>query len=597
MVKMLADGAFDSTRPRASIETTLHGFLPYKNIDHHHSDAVISIACTANWQDHARKVWGDTFVAAPFQRPGFALSKQISAAVAANPNAKVVVMQSHGGITWHDGTSQECYEHTLQVLLEAEGYVHAAVEAKNPLGNVVVTPMTPDHRREVQLAVAPYLRGLISKFGHQILQFDDSLEILDWVGRERFFEVAGKGAPCPDHLPHVKHWPALVNWKPTDGIDKLKEALKKAIDAYVEKYTAYFEKNKVEGDKMLNPMPRVILIPGLGMFTCGQDIGAARISREIYYRAIPVITGAEALGGFIPLSDKDAYDIEYWPLELYKATLKPKPKKSAGRVAFVTGGASGIGRATCYELASEDCCVLVADYDFEGAKVVAEEIEKRHGAGRALAVKVDVSDEAQVQQAINAAVSQWGGIDYVLNNAGVTRAAALHDVTKSHMDFHYNVMFAGYLWVSKLAEEVWKLQAIGGSMVLTLSKNSSVATPGAIVYNSLKAAQQHMMHCLALELAPLGVRVNGVRPDAVIQGSGIWNKPDERGVTWIAQRAEARGTTVDGVAKVYIDKSLLKVEVLPEHVSAANCWLLSDAAGVTSGCEINVDGGNFLHRG
>ncbi|MCC6801767.1 MAG: bifunctional rhamnulose-1-phosphate aldolase/short-chain dehydrogenase, partial [Anaerolineae bacterium] len=401
MVAYLERTVFEPGRPRQSIETLLHAFVPAKHVYHTHPDAVISIACAPDGEKAARDVYGDRMAYVPYIRPGFMLSKWIGQKVVDNPGIECVVMGKHGLVTW-GGDAKLSYDNAIRVIQEAEDYLNEQKRGKRVFGDLHIQPQ--DDRRDVIAEVLPVIRGAVSQRRHAILQYDDSADVLDMIGSSKSPLVSQKGAACPDHLVHVKRQPLFVNWAPGQGVDALKDALRQGVADYEERYRQYFDENKEEGDELRDAAPRVILIPGIGMVTTGKDITNADVSRQLYHRAISVIGASEAIGGFNSLTAKEAYDIEYWPLELYKLKLAPPDRDFAGKVALITGSASGIGRATAYRLAQDGAHVVIADINADGGQQVADELQKKFGKGRAVFAPMDVTDEGAVQAAFRQAV-------------------------------------------------------------------------------------------------------------------------------------------------------------------------------------------------
>lgn len=584
MIDYLSYTAFEPGRPRQSIETLLHAFVPHPHVDHTHPDAVISIACAPDGEAAARELWGDRMAWVPYIRPGFTLSKWIGAQVRDNPGIECVVMGKHGLVTWGPD-SRTCYETTIRIIQEAEDYVHAREHGRKVFGGVRVEPLPPVDRHAIAARIMPVIRGAVSDRQSAILAYDDAHNILSYVSYERTPEVSQLGAACPDHLVHVKRKPLFVDWTPERGVEALVAALPDQIEAYKQDYIAYFEAHKGPGDELADPSPRVILVPGIGMFTTGKDALNADVSRQLYHRAVDVIRGAEALGGFNSLTPAEAFAIEYWPLELYKLKLKPPPRELAGKVALITGAASGIGRATALRLAREDAHVVVADINVPDGQAVVEEITARYGYRRGLFVEMDVTDERTVQEAFRQVVLAYGGVDIVVNNAGIAGGAPILDTTLADWRRNQDILATGYFLVAREAFRVLTAQGRGGSMVFVGSKNSVAAGKGAAAYSAAKAAEVHLARCLAEEGGEHGIRVNSVLPDAVIQGSSIWDSE------WKEARAQNYGISVDELEAFYAERNTLKVSVLPDDVAEAVLFLAGPRSAKTTGAMLTVDGG------
>lgn len=582
MVAYLEHTVFEPGRPRQSIETLLHAFVPAKHVYHTHPDAVISIACAPDGEQAARDVYGSRMAYVPYIRPGFTLSKWIGQKVVDNPGIECVVMGKHGLVTWGPD-AKSSYDSAIRVIQEAEDYLNAKKAGKRVFGALTIPAV--ENRQTIIREVLPVIRGAVSKRRHAILQYDDSADVLDMIGSEGTPEISQLGAACPDHLVHVKRQPLYVAWTPDQGVEALKAALKQGVADYEVRYGEYFEQNKEPGDELRDAAPRVILIPGIGMVNTGKDVTNADVSRQLYHRAISVIGASEAIGGFNSLTAKEAYDIEYWPLELYKLKLAPPDRDFAGKVVLITGSASGIGRATAYRLAQDGAHVVIADINAEGGQAVADDLQKKFGKGRATFTPMDVTDEAAVQAAISHAVMTYGGLDVLVNNAGIAGGAPIDETSLKDWQRQIDILLTGYFLVAREAFKVMKAQGIGGTMVFVGSKNSLAAGKGASAYSAAKAAEVHLARCLAEEGGPFGIRVNSVLPDAVIQGSSIWDSQ------WKEARAAQYGIGVDELNDFYRKRNTLKVEILPEDLAEAIAFLAGPRSAKTTGGLLTVDGG------
>ena len=575
MVDYLLRSALEPAQPRPSIETLLHAFIPAAEVDHAHPDAVIALTSTPRGRELAREAFGDEAIWVDYIRPGFALAKLVGTAVRAQPQARFVLLAKHGLVTWGE-TSEASYSAILEAVRRSLEALGAPAEPLGPL----VQPELPNEAREDALAeLLPQLRGRLSRGSKRhVLEVDDSPGALDFVGRARSAELSQVGAACPDHLVNTKAKPLALDSRPLD----------EQLDAYEAWYRDYYDSN-VEGESQPFPIdppgPRIVLAPGLGVIAAGTNAAKAAISRELYQRATAVIRLAAGAGGFQSLTEPEAFAVEYWPLERYKLSLAPPPKELEGRVALVTGGASGIGRAVAERFAAEGAHVAIADIDAEGAADVAAALCELHGARRALAIGVDVTDEQQVADAFRRTVRAWGGLDIAVSNAGVAVSAPVTEMTRAAWDRNFDVLVRGYFLVAQQAIEVMRRQGIGGSIIFVGSKNALVAGKNAAAYSAAKAAELHLARCLAEETGADGIRVNTVNPDAVMRGSAIWNSE------WRAERARNYGIPEEKLEDYYRDRTTLGVAVYPEDVAEAALFLASDRSAKTTGNVINVDGG------
>ena len=584
MVAYLNRSVFLQDRPRQSIETLLHAFIPAPHVDHTHPDAVISLACAADGRALCQRLWGNRMVWVDYIRPGFTLSKQIGEGVANNPQADLVVMGKHGLTVWAN-TSAECYAQSIKVIGEAEEFINSTRNGRVIFAGAAVPALAAEERVQVWSQVLPVLRGALSQQGSQIVQVDESANVLEFIGSEGAAQFTQVGAACPDHLVHTKRLPLFIDWQPSQGVDALKAAITTQVAEYARAYTAYFDAHKSTDDVLMNPYPRITLIPGLGMVTAGADAQAADISNQLYHRAIAVIGGSMAVGEYTSLSAAEAFAIEYWPLEQYKLKLKPAPRELAGKVAVVTGAASGIGRATARRLAADGAHIAIFDINLAGAESVAKELNDTYKMRRAIAVHCDVTSEAAVIGAMQQVIRAFGGVDIVVNNAGFAIAKPVTETTSDDWDRMLGVLGKGYFLISREAFKIWQTQKTGGSLIVIASKNSVMASKGNVAYSAAKAAELHMARCLAEEGGAIGVRVNTVLPDAVLEGSGIWD------AGWRAARAAGYGIKPEELEDFYKARTVLKINVRPEDIAEAVSFFAGPRASRTTGGLLTVDGG------
>lgn len=600
MVEYLAHCFYDPGRPRPSIETLLHGFLPFSHIDHTHADATNYFACAANGEQLARDCFGNDLIWIPYQRPGFGLARQVALAVRNKPEARLVILAKHGLITWGE-TDEDCYTSTLATTGQARDFVEARIARANKttFGGLHVSPLPAEERHKVAAQIAPVLRGLISAGKRQILRFEDSDDVLTFASSQDAPRLTKIGAACPDHLVHTKPWPLLVDWTPEQGEEALAEALRAGITDYVEHYGNYLEANAQQDldpdasepiyrakDAASDPHPRVILLPGVGMFTTGKDATMADVSAQLYHRAIAVMHGAEACGGFISLSDAESYAVEYWPLEQYKLKLAPPEREFARNVALVTGAAGGIGSATCRRLAQDGAHIVATDIDLAGVEQLAAYLNQHFGAGRAVAVQMDVTNEESVRAAFEQAALAFGGIDIIVNNAGLASSSPITETSLASWNKNWQVLATGYFLVAREGFRLLQTQKRGGNLVFVASKNGLVAGKNASAYSTAKAAEVHLARCLAEEGGQFSIRVNVVNPDAVLSGSRIWDS------NWRQERAATYGVAPDQLEEVYRKRTTLGVNILPEDIAEAVAFFASPTRALKStGNIINVDGG------
>ncbi|WP_420961472.1 bifunctional rhamnulose-1-phosphate aldolase/short-chain dehydrogenase [Brucella sp. IR073] len=587
MVGFLPHCTFNLNPRAASIDTPLHGFVPYKHVDHMHPDAIIAIAASKNSKELTKEIFGDEIGWLPWRRPGFQLGLDLEAFVKANPQAKGVVLESHGLFTWADD-AKACYELTLDVINRAIRWLAEKTEGKAAFGGAVAQSLEPAERRAIAARLMPVIRGLIGKAERKLGHFDDQDAVLEFVSSRDLRPLAALGTSCPDHFLRTKIRPLVIDFDPAKpDVDAVLAGLEKALEDYRADYTRYYETCKHDNSPaMRDPNPVIFLVPGVGMLSFARDKATARIAGEFYVNAINVMRGASSVSEYQGLPEQEAFDIEYWLLEEAKLQRMPKPKSLAGRVALVTGGAGGIGRATAERLAGEGACIVLADIDAESLKTTHEDLAKRFGGDVIRSVVLNVTDEAGVIAAFAEAAVEFGGLDILVSNAGIASSAPVEATELSMWNRNIDILATGYFLVSREAFRLFRRQKLGGNVVFVASKNGLAASPGASAYCTAKAAEIHLARCLALEGADAGIRVNTVNPDAVLRGSKIWNGE------WREQRAASSKIEVSDLEEHYRNRSLLKLNVFPEDIAEAIYFLASDASAKSTGNIINVDAGN-----
>ena len=564
-----------------SIDTAMHGLVDVAHVDHLHPDAGIALATAADGPALTKEIFGDRVLWVPWRRPGFQLGLYIAAVQRANPQAIGVILGGHGITAW-GATSDECEANSREIIEAAAAYI-AAHGRSDPFGEVRHQVLEAGVRRERAAALFPILRGLASTDRPQVGHYTDSDVVLDFAGRERMPELAALGTSCPDHFLRTKVKPMVLDLAPDAPLEEVEARLKELHAAYREDYRGYYERHATaESPAMRGADPAIVLVPGVGMFSFGANKQTARVAGEFYVNAINVMRGAEAISTYAPIDESEKFRIEYWALEEAKLQRMPKPKPLATRVAFVTGGGSGIGRAIALRLAAEGACVVVADRDLETATAVAGEIG---GSDAAIAVQADVTSAAAISAAVREAVLAFGGVDLVVNNAGLSISKPLLETTEADWDLQHDVMAKGSFLVSRETARVLIAQAMGGDIVYISSKNSLFAGPNNVAYGATKADQAHQVRLLAAELGAYGIRVNGINPDGVVRGSGIFAGG------WGAQRAAVYGVEESELGAYYAQRTLLKREVLPEHVANAVFVLAAGDLSHTTGLLIPVDAG------
>src|SRR3954451_6589820 len=566
-----------------SIDTAMHGLVRSAHVDHLHPDSGIALASAADGEQLTGECFGDRVVWVPWRRPGVQLGLDIAEIAEKNPQAIGCILGGHGITAWGE-TSEECEANSLEIIRTAERFL-AERGRPDPFG-----PPLPGHealpeaeRRHRAAVLAPVIRGLASTDKPQVGSFTDGRVVLELPAGSEPPRLAALGTSCPDHFLRTKVRPLVVDLPPRAPVDDVVARLKELHEEYRAEYAAYYARHATpDSPPMRGADPAIVLVPGVGMFSFGKDKQTARVAGEFYINAINVMRGAESVSTYAPIDESEKFRIEYWALEEAKLQRMPKPKPLAGRVALVTGAGSGIGKAIAERLASEGACVVVADLDAEAAKSVADGIGT---TDKAVAAVANVVDADAVQAAVDTAALAFGGVDLVVNNAGLSISKPLLETTEKDWDLQHDVMAKGSFLVSRAAAKAMIEQAMGGDIVYISSKNSVFAGPNNVAYGAAKADQAHQVRLLAAELGEHGIRVNGVNPDGVVRGSGIFASG------WGAQRAAVYGVEEKDLGQFYAQRTILKHEVLPEHVAAAVFALAGGELSQTTGLHIPVDSG------
>ncbi len=584
MVSYLPHCVFNNNARAASIDTPLHGYLPFEHIDHVHPDALIALAASSGGQKITEEIWAGKIGWLPWKRPGFELGMQLREFQRENPDSKGVILAGHGIICWAD-TAKNCYELTIKLITDAVEYLNKLLCEGPAFGGQIAGHKEPEARAAIAVSLMPKIRGLMGGGHNKIGHFSDTPEILEFVSSSEFQRLAAIGTSCPDHFLRTKIAPLTLDEKCLDDMDYLE----KKVREYREGYKAYYKRCSEPKDPAIRDAnPVVILIPGIGCITFAADKTTARLASEFYANAINVMRGAEAIGRYIGLDEQEAFNIEYWALEEAKLQRMPKPKPLVGKIALITGGAGGIGSAAAARLMVEGACVFLVDRDFDVLMDVHAKFEKQFGPDIIRSAICDVTDEHQVQAAFDKCAKEFGGLDILVVNAGIASSAAIEDTTVELWRKNYDVLAEGYFLTCRAAFPLMKIQK-NGSIIFIGSKNGVAAAKNASAYASAKAASLHLARCLALEGAEFGIRVNSINPDAVIKGSKIWDGD------WRMERAGAHG--IDSGKELeehYRSRSMLKRDVLPKDIAEAIYFLASDMSMKSTGNMINVDAGNAL---
>lgn len=587
MVGYLPHCTFNLNPRAASIDTPLHAFVPRKHVDHMHPDAVIAIATAENSRELTAEIYGGEIGWLPWKRPGFELGLWLEKFCRENPDAKGVMLAGHGLFTWGD-TARECYETTIATINRAIEWLEARTAGKPAFAGPIRPVLPAGERQAMAERLMPAIRGMISDAERKVGHFDDSEAVLEFVTSRDMERLAALGTSCPDHFLRTKRTPLVVPFDPAGpDVEQTVAALAEALEDYRQGYTAYYERCKrPDSPPMRDPNAVVYLVPGVGMITFAKDKATARVAAEFYVNAINVMRGASGVSSYVGLEEQEAFDIEYWVLEEAKLQRLPKPKSLAGKVALITGGAGGIGRATAERLLQEGACVVLADVDEKALVTADAEFANGHTADQVRSVRLDVTREEDVARAFAFATREYGGLDILVSNAGISSAASVDETDLALWNRSMDILSTGYFLVAREAFRLMKRQKTGGAIVFIASKNGLAASPNASAYCTAKAAEIHLARCLALEGAEFGIRVNTVNPDAVLRGSKIWSGE------WRRQRAAAYNVSSDELDEHYRKRSLLKLSVFPEDVAEAVYFFVSDMSAKSTGNILNVDAGN-----
>jgi rhamnulose-1-phosphate aldolase/alcohol dehydrogenase len=581
MVAYLARCLTDPASPRPSIETLLHAFIPAASVFHSHADAVLALVNTADPHAVLDEAFGDAVLRIPYRRPGFLLSKEVGAAVRARPDALGLLLLNHGAVTWGE-TAEEAYERHRELVDRARAFV-ASRSAAPIFAAHRHLRMDDGARRKAAAALAPVIRGALSRERHVVVTHTDTPEVLDFVGSGRARTASGAGAATPDHILTTKRLPMWVDVDDPADAEGAAKAFGEALERWRAAYHDYVGRWRTD-EPVLEAAPRIVLVPGIGMWTAGPNPKTAALARDIYLHTMGIMAGAEALGSYRSLPEQEAFRAEYWPLELYKLTLAPPPRELAGRVALVTGAASGLGRAVALRLAAAGALVVSTDRDGGGAESVAQAITAKEGAGSAIGCALDVTREAEVEAALERAVLEFGGVDVVVSNAGMAHCAPIESLELADWERSLAVNATGHFLVTRAALRHFRRQGIGGSLVFVATKNVTAPGKDFAAYSASKAAEAQLARVAAIEGGPIGVRVNMVNPDAIFGGSHLWDGIRE-------ERAKAYGVDPARLEDVYRGRTLLGVEVRAEDVAEAVLFLASDRSSRTTGAMLPVDGG------
>ena len=589
MVALLYHCLYDLDSRAPSIDTPLHGLLPFKHIDHLHPDALIAVAAATDGETITKEIWGGAMGWVPWQRPGFDLGIKLEDCLAANPGIRGIVLGGHGLFTWGD-TSRDCYLNSLEVIEQASQFVADGQPKDRPVFGGQKLASLPEASRGKQAAkLAPVLRGLCSSERAMIGHFADDERVLEFINSRDLDRLAPLGTSCPDHFLRTKIQPLVLSIAPDEDlsdVEAIREALLPSFERYRREYEQYYEACKrSDSPAIRDTNPVVILYPGVGMFTFAKNKQTARVASEFYVNAINVMRGAEAISQYTALPRQEAFDIEYWLLEEAKLQRQPPERPLSGKVALVTGSAGGIGKAIAAKFIEEGACVVLNDIDPDRLEATSEEFLERYGRDACVATVLDVTSSSDAAHAFDVAALAFGGVDLLVNNAGVSISRSIEDYTEEEYDRLLDILAKGQFLVSQAGVRIMKKQRMGGDIVNIVSKNGIVAGPKNLAYGTAKAAQAHMTRLMAAELGDDGIRVNMVNPDAVIEGSNLWASG------WAEERAEAYGVPLEELPAFYAKRTLLNAVITPDDIANGVFAFVGGLLPKSTGCVLNVDGG------
>ena len=589
MVELFNHCIYDLASKAPSIDTPLHGFLPFKHIDHLHPDAAIAIAAAKDGKSITQELFNGKIGWVEWQRPGFDLGLKLKQCLDENPGINGIMLGSHGLFTWGD-TAYKSYINTLEVIEQCAEYLEKNYGKKRPVfGGAKIQSLEKEGRLQQAASLAPVLRGLCSSYHQMIGHFTDDERALEFINSNDLSKLAPMGTSCPDHFLRTKISPLVLDLKPDEDLSDskaIKEKLISSFDEYRKIYTAYYEKCKhANSPAIRDPNPVVILYPGVGLFTFSKDKQTARVAAEFYINAINVMKGAEAISEYTSLPRQEAFDIEYWLLEEAKLQRMPKPKPLTGRIALITGSAGGIGKAIAKRFVAEGACVIINDNDSERLAKANDEFKKQFGKDAYASALLDVTKATQIKEAFKTAALAFGGADIIVNCAGISISKPIQEHTEKDWDFLYDILVKGQFLVTQEGVEIMRKQNLGGDVINIVSKNALVSGPNNAGYGSAKAAQLHLSRLNAAELGSDKIRVNVVNPDAVISDSKIWEG------AWAEGRAKAYGVKIEELPAFYAKRTLLNEIILPDDIANACFAFVGGLLNKSTGNVLNVDGG------